>query len=58
MASVVADKPSEMYFLSTEAFEQMETEEPNLAASFHRFIVNLLAERLSHREEELKHLLQ
>jgi SulP family sulfate permease len=58
MASVVADKPSEMYFLSTEAFEQMETEEPKLAASFHRFIVNLLAERLSHREEELKHLLQ
>ncbi len=58
MASVVADKPSEMYFLSTEAFEQMETEEPMLAASFHRFIVNLLAERLSHREEELKHLLQ
>jgi SulP family sulfate permease len=58
MASVVADKPSEMYFLSTEAFEQMETEEPKLSASFHRFIVNLLAERLSHREEELKHLLQ
>jgi len=58
MASVVADKPSEMYFLSTEAFEQMETEEPKLAASFHRFIVNLLAERPTHREEELKHLLQ
>ena len=57
MASVVADSPSEVYFLSTEAFEQIEVSEPLLAASFHRFIVNLLAERLSHREEELKNLL-
>jgi len=32
--------------------------EPLLAASFHRFIVNLLAKRLNHREQELKNLLQ
>jgi SulP family sulfate permease len=58
MASVIADKPSRMYFLSTEAFEQIETSAPLLASNIHRFIVNLLAERLSHREQELKNLLQ
>lgn len=58
MASVVADKPSVVYFLSTEAFEQIESTDPLLAASIHRFIVNLLAERLYHREQELKNLLQ
>lgn len=57
-ASVIADMPSRLYFLSTESFERIETEEPLLAANFHRFIVNLLAERLHHREEEMKHLLQ
>jgi sulfate permease, SulP family len=58
MASVVADKPSTMYFLSTEAFEKIESSDPLLASNIHRFIVNLLAERLSHREQELKNLLQ
>ena len=58
MASVVADKPSTVYFLPTEAFEQIEATDPLLAASIHRFIVNLLAERLHHREQELKNLLQ
>jgi sulfate permease, SulP family len=58
MASVVADKPSTMYFLSTEAFEQIEASDPPLASNIHRFIVNLLAERLFHREQELKNLLQ
>jgi sulfate permease, SulP family len=58
MASVVADKPSTMYFLPTEAFEKIESSDPLLASNIHRFIVNLLAERLSHREQELKNLLQ
>ena len=58
MASVIADQPSSLCFLSQEAFETMEMNEPLLAASFHRFIVNLLAERLNHREQELKNLLQ
>lgn len=56
-ASVIADKPSQMYFLSAEDFERIEAIDPLLAVNFHRFIVNLLAERLSHREEELKNLL-
>lgn len=58
MASVVADKPSTVYFLPTEAFEQIEASNPLLASNIHRFIVNLLAERLNHREQELKNLLQ
>ena len=58
MASVVADKPSTVYFLPTEAFEQIEASDPLLASNIHRFIVNLLAERLHHREQELKNLLQ
>ncbi len=57
MASVVADENSRLYFLSAKAFDKIEAEDPVLAANFHKFIVNLLAERLSHREEELKQLL-
>ncbi|HEY9609528.1 SLC26A/SulP transporter family protein [Allocoleopsis sp.] len=57
-ASVVADQFSHLYYLSTQAFERIETEEPRLAASFHKFIVNLLAERLKHSKEELQNLLQ
>ncbi len=58
MASVIADQESSLYFLSNDDFEAMESHEPLVAASFHRFIVNLLAERLNHREQELKNLLQ
>jgi sulfate permease, SulP family len=58
MASVIADQDSSLYFLSNDDFETMESNEPLVAASFHRFIVNLLAERLNHREQELKNLLQ
>lgn len=58
MASVVADKPSTLYFLSTATFDQLETTDPTLASSIHRFIVALLAERLQHREKELNHLLE
>ena len=58
MASVIADKPSSVYFLPTQAFEQIEARDPLLASNIHRFIVNLLAERLHHREQELQNLLQ
>ena len=57
MASVIADKPSTVYFLPTEDFEQIEASDPMLSSNIHRFIVNLLAERLHHREQELKNLL-
>jgi SulP family sulfate permease len=57
-ASVVADQSSRLYYLSNQAFEKLEIEEPRLAASFHKFIVNLLAERLKHCSQELQTLLQ
>jgi sulfate permease, SulP family len=56
-ASVIADQPSSLYFLSTEVFELIETKEPVLAASFHKYIVTLLAERLKYREQERTSLL-
>lgn len=58
MASVIADKPSTLYFLSTDMFQHIETSDPLLASNIHRFIVNLLAERLQHREQELQNLLE
>jgi SulP family sulfate permease len=57
-ASVLADQSSHLYYLSAQSFTKIETEDPQLAIAFNKFIVNLLAERLKRREEELKHLLQ
>ncbi|MFB2975697.1 SulP family inorganic anion transporter [Microseira sp. BLCC-F43] len=57
-ASVVADQNSRLYYLDPEAFERMENQEPKLAATIHKFIVNLLAERLKQRSEELQNLLK
>lgn len=57
-ASVIADQSSRLYHLSDEAFKRIENDNPRLAASFHKFIVNLLAERLKVRENELRKLLK
>lgn len=57
-ASIVADQNSRLYYLSAQAFERMENEDPKLAATIHKFIVNLLAERLQQRSEELQNLIQ
>lgn len=57
-ASVIADQNSRLYYLSAEAFERMENEEPKLAVTIHKFIVNLLAERLKQRSEELQNVLK
>jgi hypothetical protein len=54
---VIADAPSYLYHLSGEAFAKIEREDSHLAASFHKFIVNLLSERLQRRETELRNLL-
>jgi SulP family sulfate permease len=55
-ASVIADEPSILYLLSNQSFEKMEQENPNVASTFHKFIVSLLAQRLKHREKELRSL--
>jgi sulfate permease, SulP family len=56
-ASVVSDRTSRLYHLSNQAFARIETEEPQLAATFHKFIVNLLAERLRNCSLELQNFL-
>src|SRR5262245_18044962 len=47
VASVIADEPSVVLRLSREAFERIETEDPQLAAALHRWFARLLALRLS-----------
>ena len=46
-ATVVARKPSILYFLPTEALRRMEAEAPEVAGALHRYIAQLLGERLS-----------
>jgi SulP family sulfate permease len=46
-ASIVADVPTRAYRLSAEALRQMEERDPDLAAALHRYMVALLADRLS-----------
>jgi SulP family sulfate permease len=57
-ASVIAEENSDLYHLSTVAFEKIETEQPQLAQEFHKAIVRLLSARLKQRSAELQHLLQ
>lgn len=45
-ASVVADEPSEVLHLSTEALARLEREDPAAAAAFHRHIAGLASQRL------------
>ena len=56
-ASVVTEEPSVIYRLSREALETMEENNPQTAATFHRFMVQFLAERLINTDKTLKTLL-
>ncbi len=53
-ASVITEKPSKIYFLFTETLQKMEKEDPEVATAFHRFIAQLLAERLVDNTRALK----
>jgi SulP family sulfate permease len=53
-ASVIAEKPSELFFLSSKALEKMEVDDPDIAAAFHRFMAHTLAERLASAAETMK----
>jgi len=55
-ASVVASKPSVLYYLSAEALTQMERNDPELASAFHQFIARMLAERLSDNNRAIQAL--
>ena len=45
-ASVITDEPSVIYSLSADSLQEMEEKDPDVATAFHRFIAQLLAERL------------
>jgi SulP family sulfate permease len=47
-ASVVTETPATLYRLSTEALAEMEAKDPEAAALFHKFIAQVMAEKLSH----------
>ncbi|MFN2215139.1 MAG: SLC26A/SulP transporter family protein [Anaerolineales bacterium] len=47
-ASVVSDTPIKVFRLTTEALGKMEANDPEAAAEFHKFIVHIMAEKLSH----------
>ena len=57
-ASVIADEDSALYRLSKTTLSQIEREEPGLATAFHKFIVNLLAERVLYKDREVASLLE
>jgi SulP family sulfate permease len=57
-ASVVTHEPCVVYGLSEAALARMEQAEPALALAFHRFMVCLLAERLTHSTATLRSLLE
>lgn len=56
-ASVVTEEPSVIYRLSRESLKTMEEKNPQTAAAFHRFMVQLLSQRLINTDKTLKVLL-
>ncbi|MBN1565386.1 MAG: SLC26A/SulP transporter family protein [Anaerolineae bacterium] len=56
-ASIVADEPSVVYVLTRDALHQMETNDPALAARFHKLIARIVSERLADTTASLEHYL-
>ncbi|MEW5871752.1 MAG: SulP family inorganic anion transporter [Chloroflexota bacterium] len=53
-ATVVTSQSSIVYRLTAENMERMESEDPQLAIAFHRFIAQVLGERVLHTTETLQ----
>ncbi len=51
---VVTDTPSQLYYLSESAFESMKQEAPELATNLQEYIVRLLCDSLTRRQEQLR----
>jgi SulP family sulfate permease len=47
-AAVVTDEVSTIYCLSMQTLELMEQNDPDVASTFHRGMIRLLSERLTH----------
>jgi SulP family sulfate permease len=56
-ADVVAETPSVVLQLSRSSIERMEAEEPETAASLHRWLATMLAERLTDSQRAFSALL-
>ena len=57
-ASVIADQPGVVYFLSNEKLAEMERKDPDLASALHKFIARLLSERLTDSNHVVEALLE
>ena len=57
-ASVIADQSGITYFLSNEKLKEMERKDPDLAAALHKFIAQLLSERLTYSNQVIEALLE
>ena len=57
-ASVVTREPSVVYRLTRKSLETMEERNPQTAATFHRFMVRFLADRLINTDNTLKTILE
>ncbi|MEB3359845.1 MAG: SulP family inorganic anion transporter [Synechococcales bacterium] len=51
-ASVVADQPSHLYFLSQQSLTRIEAEAPAIATRLHKFIISSLSDRLDSFKHE------
>jgi SulP family sulfate permease len=47
-ASVITETPTTLYRLTTDALKNMEANDPEAAAQFHKFIAHVMAEKLSY----------
>ncbi|MBN1664374.1 MAG: SLC26A/SulP transporter family protein [Deltaproteobacteria bacterium] len=56
-ASVITEKESTFYRLTVDALKQMEKEDPEIAAAFHKFMVHRLGERLIYTNRSLQALM-
>ncbi len=53
-ATVMTRQPSTLYFLSAEALRRMEREAPEMAGALHRYVAQLLGERLSRANDTIQ----
>ena len=57
-ATVLADIQSEIYLLSTQNLKEMELKDPALAVKFHRYIIQLLGQRLQNTTASVQALME
>ena len=57
-ASVVTETPATLYRLTANALKDMESDNPEAAALFHKFIAHVMAEKLSHLMSTVESLIR